>query len=104
MGRTVRVVLALGGLMLGMGMARTASAEAAKCTIATKGDSEVAKACADGGIPKAKAVMKDMGKRAKAAGMKTQCDDCHSDTETTFKLTKDGRKQFEKMVALLAKK
>ena len=38
-----------------------------KCTIAVKGDSPTAKACAKGGRAEAKKIMKDMVKQAKAA-------------------------------------
>jgi len=77
--------------------------DAGKCTIATKGDSPVAKACAEGGIKAAKKVMKDMTKKAKAAGVKFDCDDCHKD-DTKYTLSDDAGDKMKKMIAALEKK
>src|SRR6478672_5043008 len=74
------------------------------CKLATKGDSRVAKACADGGIKKAKAEMKDMVKQAKANGVKMDCDDCHKDDVHYDQLTAEGKDKFKKLVAALDKK
>lgn len=80
-----------------------AGADDNKCSIATKGDSPVAKACADGGFKKAKQVMKELTKKAKAAGLKTECDDCHRDDET-YDLADDARENFKKMLAAIERK
>ena len=88
----VRVLrIAFVAATVGIGGTPLLAAEAgAPCTIATKGDSPVAKACAAGGIPKAKAAMKDLAKKARAAGTKYQCDDCHKD-DVKYELTADAR-------------
>ncbi len=70
------------------------------CTIAVKGDNAVVKACKEGGIKKAKAVMKAMQKVAKQKGEKWECDSCHKN-ETDWKLTENGQKDFEKMLTLV---
>ena len=69
-----------------------------KCTIATKGDSPVAKACAKGGRGEAKKLMKEAVKTAKANGTTFKCEDCHKDLET-FELTKNARDDFGKLMA-----
>lgn len=69
------------------------------CKLATKGDSPVAKACKDGGIKKAKQVMKELTKKAKAAGTKFDCDDCHKDDAHYDLLTDDGNDKFKKLLA-----
>ncbi len=70
------------------------------CKIATKGDNGVVKACKEGGIKKAKGVMKAMTKIAKQKGMKTDCDSCHKN-ETDWALTENGEKDFQKMLELV---
>jgi hypothetical protein len=85
----------LGGTLAVAGAGRAADAP---CTIATKGDSPVAKACADGGIPKAKAAMKAMATKARKGGTKFQCDDCHKD-DVKYDLTADARDKFKKLLA-----
>lgn len=68
------------------------------CTIATKGDSPVAKACADGGLNAAKAAMKDLVKKAKANGAKFVCDDCHMD-DPKYTLMDGAKEKFQKLMA-----
>src|SRR5262245_60385407 len=58
-----------------------------KCKLATKGDSPIVKACTDGGIKAAKKAMKELTKKAKAAGEKFDCDDCHKDDAAYDQLT-----------------
>jgi hypothetical protein len=82
-----------GGFALGDG---------AKCTIATSGDSPTAKACAKGGRPEAKKVMKKMVADAKAKGQKYTCEGCHKDLDT-YELTSNGKDDFKKLEAVLAK-
>lgn len=67
------------------------------CKIATKGSSAVARACAEGGIPKAKAIMKAMVKQGRAAGVSYECDDCHNDDGG---LTADVKEKFSKLLAV----
>ena len=74
----------------------------AKCTIATKPDSEVGKACASGGRAAAKKDMKEMVKKAKANGQKFTCEGCHKDLDN-YALTKNGQEDFKKLVAAQAK-
>ncbi|HVU34656.1 MAG TPA: hypothetical protein VHE61_14575 [Opitutaceae bacterium] len=78
------------------------AADQAKCTIATKPDSEVGKACASGGRPAAKKDMKEMVKKAKANGQKFTCEGCHKDLDT-YALTKSGQEDFKKLVAAQTK-
>lgn len=70
-----------------------------KCTIAVKGDSATAKACAKGGRGEAKKMMKEMVKRAKAAGQKFTCDGCHKDLDN-YELTKNAVEDFKKLEAV----
>jgi hypothetical protein len=78
------------------------AADANKCTIATKGDSPVAQACAKGGVKQAKAAMKGLVKTAKDNGVKFDCDDCHKNEET-FVLEDDARDNFKKLLAAQTK-
>jgi hypothetical protein len=72
-----------------------------KCTIAVKGDSDVAKACKDGGIKRAKATMKAMQKLGKEKGLKFECDDCHKDESAgNWTLNKDAEEKFKKLAAV----
>jgi hypothetical protein len=68
------------------------------CTVATKGDSAPAKACAKGGRGEAKKTMKEMVKTAKANGTNFTCEGCHKDLEG-FALTANARDDFAKLVA-----
>ena len=81
----------------------TATSHAAddnKCTIATKDDNAVVKACKDGGIKKAKSIMKAMQKKGKEAGLKFECDDCHKDDSAANYTLKDGaEKKFKELLA-----
>jgi hypothetical protein len=69
------------------------------CKHAVKGDSPVAKACAEGGVKQAKTVMKDLVKQAKASGTTFRCDDCHADTNDFAKLAADAPEKFKKLLA-----
>jgi hypothetical protein len=78
--------LALLFLSFTMGAAyvvHSADAEAGeKCSIAVKGASPTARACAKGGRDEARKVMKDMVTAAKNNGTKFSCDGCHKDIMT----------------------
>jgi hypothetical protein len=74
------------------------AADEGKCTIATKGDSSVVRACAKGGRAEAKKIMKDMVKQAKANGQKFTCDGCHKDLDN-YELTKNATEDFKKLEA-----
>jgi hypothetical protein len=72
------------------------------CTIAKDATSEVGKACKEGGIKRAKAVMKAMTKEAKKKGVKHDCDTCHKN-ETDWVLTDGAKDKFKEMLAALGK-
>jgi hypothetical protein len=80
----------------GLGLA----ADGTPCTIATKGDSPVAKACAEGGIEKAKKTMRELRAQAKKSEHKKtyECDDCHKD-DVKYELTAGARDKFKQMLA-----
>jgi hypothetical protein len=93
------------GLLLVFAMdASPASAGGEPCKLATKGDSVVAKACREGGIPKAKAVMKDLVSRGKKkSGKDLGCKTCHDGIEDSRYdlLRKDARERFKELLATL---
>jgi hypothetical protein len=64
----------------------------------------VAKACSEGGLKAARATMKDLVKRARSAGVKFECDRCHSDEKDFSQLTKGAREKFAHLLAAAAKK
>jgi len=68
----------------------------APCVVATKGNSPVAKACVAGGIPAAKAVMREMIASAKLKGKAFECDSCHKKEG----LTPEAGKRFAEMMKL----
>jgi hypothetical protein len=92
------------GLPLGLGLALALSLAAGhataddKCTIATKGDSPIAKACAKGGRAEAKKTMKEAVKTAKANGKTFTCENCHKDLDN-YELTKNARDDFPSLMA-----
>jgi hypothetical protein len=103
MTRPWRGVFLLGGFAITAAVAAQGfAAEGNKCTIATKGDSPVAQACAKGGVKLAKATMKDLVKKAKDNGVKFDCDKCHKNEET-FELEGDARDNFRKLLAAQTK-
>jgi hypothetical protein len=73
-----------------------------KCTIATSGDSETAKACATGGRKAATKTMKKMVAEAKAKGQKFTCEGCHKDLDN-YELTKNAKDDFAKLEAVVKK-
>jgi hypothetical protein len=75
------------------------AADDGKCTIATKGDNTVVKACEKGGIKEAKKTMKAMVKVAKDKGKKMDCDSCHKNEED-WKLNDKGKDLFKDLQAL----
>ncbi len=74
-----------------------------KCTVATSGDTEPAKACAKGGRAEAKKTMKKMVADAKANGQKFTCEGCHKDLDS-YELTKNAKDDYKKLEAALSKK
>jgi hypothetical protein len=95
---TLTLSLALGSAVLLR--AGSAAASDDKCTIAVKGNSLPAKACAKGGRKEAKSVMRTMVTNAKKNGVKYTCDSCHKDmTSDNFELTKDAVENYKKLQA-----
>lgn len=73
------------------------AADAEPCTIAVKGDNPVVKACAEGGIPKAKRAMKELVRTARARGTKMECTDCHVAIDE-WKLKDGATDRFRKLL------
>jgi hypothetical protein len=72
-----------------------------KCKIATKPGTPTAEACAKGGIPAAKKLMKDMVKKAKDKGQKGfTCDGCHKDLDS-YALTEHAEDDYKKLEAAI---
>ena len=84
--------------LLCLALGTAGAADEGKCTIAVKGDSATARACAKGGRAEAKKVMKEMVKQAKGSGQKFTCDGCHKDLDT-YELTKNASEDFKKLEA-----
>jgi hypothetical protein len=83
-----------------LAQSRSAAAAEGKCTIAIKGDSPTAKACAKGGRKEAKAVMKDMVTAANK-GKDTRvfsCEKCHRDLDS-YELTSSAVADYKKLQA-----
>jgi hypothetical protein len=102
MSRSLRRGIWFGAFVFMAATAGFAADESGKCTIATKGDSPVAKACAEGGVKAAKTTMKELVRTAKNNGAKFNCDDCHKN-DTTFELQKDAPDKFKKLLAAQTK-
>src|SRR5260370_6675991 len=94
------LLAALFTIALPVGLA--SAKEDVKCTIATKGDSPTAKACAKGGRAEAKKMMKEMVNKAKANKEKFTCEQCHKDLDN-YELTKNAEDDFKKLEAAIAK-
>jgi hypothetical protein len=88
-------------VVLLMSSSPSPAADVVKCTVATKGDSPVAQACARGGRAEAKKVMKEAVSAAKKNGGKFDCDDCHKGVaDNNFELKSDAREKFKKLLTL----
>jgi hypothetical protein len=68
------------------------------CRIA-KGDSPVAKACAEGGVVRAKQSMRALVKQARDRGTSFMCEDCHQDVERYELLQPEAKAKFAKLLA-----
>jgi hypothetical protein len=89
----------LAGLLTVTVYSATSHAGDNDCTIAKKDDNPVGKACKDGGIKKAKSVMKAMQKKGKEGGLKYECDECHQDESANNWKLKDGaEKKFKELL------
>lgn len=91
----IRILLAAALVTFSAGAALAAS----DCTVATKGDSPTAKACATGGRAEAKKVMKGLVKDAKEKGGKFTCDGCHKDMDN-YELAPNARNDFKKLLEM----
>ncbi|HVZ74265.1 MAG TPA: hypothetical protein VHJ20_17920 [Polyangia bacterium] len=91
----------LAALLLGLTASSVARADD-KCTIATKGNTPTAQACAKGGRPEAKKLMKQMVNDAKKKGEKFTCDGCHKDLDN-YALTDHAEDDYKKLEAVLKK-
>lgn len=93
--RRLTFALSLAGFL-----ALAASARADdKCTVATKGDSPVAKACAGGGRKEAAKTMKGLVRTAKEKGTKFTCESCHKNTDD-YQLKSNAKDDFKKLLEL----
>jgi hypothetical protein len=95
---TLTLSLALGSAVV----LRSGSAAAGdeKCTIAVKGSSPPAKACAKGGRKEARSVMKAMVATAKKKGVNYACESCHQEpAANNYELTKDAVENYKKLQA-----
>ena len=101
MSRRVRHVF-IAAVLFGLSASGVARADG-KCTIAIKGDTPTAKACAQGGRDAAKKLMKEMVKQAKAKNEKFTCDGCHKDLDN-YALTANANDDYKKLEAVIAKK
>jgi hypothetical protein len=85
-------------LACSLGADRRGRAEGSPCTIATHGNSPVVQACAEGGLVFARRTMRDLVRRAKAAGTRFECDECHRN-DTNYELTSQARDSFRRLLA-----
>ena len=77
------------------------------CKRATGGDSlasPVDQACREGGVAAAKIKMKEMLRDGRRAGVKFECDDCHTSDEDYSKLANGAEDKFKRLLAALPKK
>ena len=93
--------LAILSLSLTLGaayVARSGDATAAieTCTVAVKGSSPTARACARGGRAEARRVMKEMVTVANKNGGKFDCEGCHKDV-VTYELNKNAVEDYKKL-------
>ncbi len=73
-----------------------ATAAGGSCTIAVRGASPTARACAKGGRAEARRVMKDMVTAANKNGGKFDCEGCHKDV-VTYELNKNAVEDYKKL-------
>jgi hypothetical protein len=88
------------GLLVGYLLNAGAGNASQPCRIA-KGESPVARACAEGGVLRAKQSMRAMIKQARAGGANYVCEDCHQDTERYDLLQPDAKQRFAKLLAAI---
>jgi hypothetical protein len=88
------------GLLVGYLLNAGAGNASQPCRIA-KGESPVARACAEGGVVRAKQSMRALIKQARAGGASYVCEDCHQDTERYELLQPDAKQRFAKLLAAI---
>jgi hypothetical protein len=80
---------------------------ATPCKRATGSDplaSPVDQACREGGVDAAKTKMKELLRDGRRAGVRYECDDCHTADDDYSKLAKDAEEKLKKLLAALPKK
>jgi hypothetical protein len=92
--------LGAGAIALMLACGGAARADEA-CKLA-KGDSPMAKPCAEGGIKKAKEAMKGIVREARRSGVKIECDECHKDPAKYEVLADDARSKLDKLMKAAA--
>ncbi len=85
--------LVVGALLL----SPLAYAKKKECTVATEGESPMAKACREGGRDAAKKKMKELVGRANKNGGDFKCGRCHEDTKS-FKLKDNAPDDLKKLL------
>jgi hypothetical protein len=73
------------------------------CMRAVTGDSPVARVCRVGGVPSAKATMKDLVKEGRAAGIKLSCDDCHLDSADFSRIGRDAPEKLRSLLVAIGR-
>jgi hypothetical protein len=96
--RMLRAALAIAALGGGLAMTARGVAAGQPCAISNGGTSPVAQACAEGGLIAAKRTMRELTKRARAAGTRFECEDCHKN-DTGYDLTPQAREAFKRLLA-----
>jgi hypothetical protein len=72
--------------------------EVEPCQIAVAGSSPVARACSEGGLPRAYAVMDQIVTAARARGARVRCQGCHADPES-YALRSGARTRLDRLLA-----
>src|SRR4051812_48073431 len=73
------------------------------CKVGGRGDNLVDKACNAGGVRAAKQAMRELVKKAKAQGVRFQCDDCHKDPEDMSMLNDGAKEKLKQLLDAAAK-
>jgi hypothetical protein len=92
-------VAALTGAIAFVPAAGVRADEVERCTVATQGESPIAKACQEGGIRQAKRKMKELVRTARERGMYNECNDCHEGGDS-WTLVKGANDRFRKLLEI----
>ena len=87
----------LGAVVAALSLADVAARADEACKLA-KGNSPMAKPCAEGGIKKAKEAMKNLVREARKSGVKLECDECHKDPAKYEVLADDALAKLDKLI------